>query len=46
MGNGDLINVQFPILNSHPMRIENWELGIDQIPHSPSSPRNQEVYID
>jgi hypothetical protein len=35
----DLINVHFPMLNSHlrkrfgfpPMRIEHWELNIDQI---------------
>jgi hypothetical protein len=27
----DLTNTQFPILNSHPMRIGNWELGIGQI---------------
>src|SRR2546427_445604 len=37
---GDLTNVQFPILNSHPkwhLRIENWELSIGQILPSPHS---------
>src|SRR5207247_3584639 len=28
----DLTNAQFPMLNSHPMRIGNWELSIGQIP--------------
>jgi (S)-2-hydroxyglutarate dehydrogenase len=28
---GHLTNCQFPILNSHPMRIENWELTIGQM---------------
>jgi hypothetical protein len=27
----DLTNAQFPILNSHLMGIENWELSIGQI---------------
>src|SRR6266850_337926 len=27
----DLTNAQFPMLNSHPMRIEHWELSIGQI---------------
>jgi len=27
----DLTNAQFPMLNSHRMRIEHWELSIGQI---------------
>ena len=37
-GVGELINAQFPMLNSHPMRIEHWELSIDQFPY-PIFPR-------
>ena len=31
-GSEDLTNAQFPIFNSHPMKIEHWELSIGQIP--------------
>jgi hypothetical protein len=55
-GLADLTNAQFPMLNSHPMRIENWELsGIehwsDPFPKRPAfhndlnAPRKK-VFID
>jgi len=31
MPDRDLTNVQFPMLNSYPMRIAHWELNIGQI---------------